>query len=62
MSGEDENNILAAGGVSAVVSAAGLQPEVVTVGGQATNAMTVKLEFMKSRYLLTVERVPEVVT
>lgn len=62
-----ENNIIAAGGVLAALHVAAgvpppgvdLDPEVVMENGTATNMLTVRLGFMKSRYRLTVERVPD---
>jgi hypothetical protein len=55
---EMENDLIATGGVWAVLPDE-LDPQVVTVDDVATNAITVKLPFMKSRYRLTVERYEE---
>lgn len=64
-----ENNIIAAGGVLAAleiangaypsVGSVNLDPQVVMLDGQATNQLTIKPSFMKSRYRLIVERVPD---
>ena len=57
---EMDNNILAAGGILMVLDRAGLNPEVITTeDGTATNQIAVTLHFMKSRYRLTVERIPD---
>jgi hypothetical protein len=58
---EDEmmNNITAAGGVGAALHQAGLDPQPEMDGINVTNAMSVKLRFMKSRYRVTVERIPD---
>jgi hypothetical protein len=56
---EMESNILAAGGVFGVALTAGLNPVVVMDNGLATNVLTVKLPYLKSRYRLTVERFPD---
>lgn len=54
---EMDNNIMAAGGILMAL-ALDLDAEVVTEDGCATNALSVKLPFMKSRYKITVERIP----
>lgn len=59
----DTLNKLVAGGVFAVLltpTHIDVDPQLVTDDdGQATNALTVKLGHMKSRYRLTVERVDD---
>jgi hypothetical protein len=57
---EMANNLIAAGGVLAAIPARlDPQPVMATDGVTLTNAITVQLPFMKSRYRLTVERIPD---
>lgn len=56
---EYENNLLAAGGIWAALHQAGLDPEIVTEDGLVTNAVTVKIGYLKSVYMVTVVRVPD---
>lgn len=53
------NNVLATGGLFMFASQGGLDPELIMDGDKATNSFHVKLHFMKSRYKVTVERMPD---
>lgn len=58
---EMANNILATGAVWAAISldhAQGITCEPEMVDGEATNHLMVSFDFLKSRYRLTVERIP----
>lgn len=59
---EMENNIMATGAVSGALIA-GMDPKNINVvlddKGQATNALIVRFDFLRSPYRVTVERIPE---
>jgi len=55
-----DNNILAAGGVYMVLAQADLEPEVISENGGVTNNIAIKFSFMKSRYMITVTRIPDI--
>ena len=58
---EMANNVLAAGALWMALGTAGLDPEVITEddGVTVTNRLSIGLRFLKSRYMVTVERIPE---
>lgn len=59
---DDLNNIMAAGAVFMALSSDGVHlddVDIVSVNGQATNQLTIQLDFMKSLYRVTVERIPD---
>lgn len=56
---DQDNDFRATGMVFAVLEQFGLDPQVVEDDDMPTNALTVRLPQMASRYRITVERVPE---
>lgn len=58
---EHENNLMATGAVHMALTSSNLDPQLITLedGITVTNAISVKPNFMKSRYKITVERMPD---